>query len=385
MKNIQKQYTDLLEGKMSKQNFMRNVRMEFPQHVTNVSSYEDTVKILKGKRILSEAAKPEGVYGHNPNAETPPVPGIDQLNYYQVYHGIQYELAQMPEITDENYIKARKKVVDTILKDPDAYKQLQLANFKAVKAMDEDLKMKEVKENNLTDKPNEMKVIKKDVKANTEDTLGKKEKKKAKNGKGIQIMTQTPKKAKGIAKVMEVPGKEKVKALKENIMQEMTRENPTYEHFQVGARVKKKDNSLVGEITEWDGDTATIKTDEGEIHHVQGNILTKGDIPTKEDTPTVNPKAHVPEDTERKEEGYMGTSYDSSEDMAVDMVNKGIKEERASKLKSLKEKLMKVVREVVKVTDDKGTVVALKANPADAQKFVQGQEPAVKSKLKVTA
>ena len=385
MKNIQKQYTDLLEGKMSKQNFMRNVRMEFPQHVTNVSSFEDTVKILKGKRIISEAAKPEGVYGHNPNAETPPAPGIDQLNYYQVYHGIQYELAQMPEITDEAYIKARKKVVDTILKDPDAYKQLQLANFKAVKAMDQDLKMKEVKENNLTDKPNEMKVIKKDVKANTEDTLGKKEKKKAKNGKGIQIMTQTPKKAKGIAKVMEVPGKEKVKALKENIMQEMTRENPTYEHFQVGARVKKKDNSLVGEITEWDGDTATIKTDEGEIHHVQGNILTKGDIPTKEDTPTVNPKAHVPEDTERKEEGYMGTSYDSSEDMAVDMVNKGIKEERASKLKSLKEKLMKVVREVVKVTDDKGTVVALKANPADAQKFVQGQEPAVKSKLKVTA
>ena len=385
MKNIQKQYTDLLEGKMSKQNFMRNVRMEFPQHVTNVSSFEDTVKILKGKRILSEAAKPEGVYGHNPNAETPPAPGIDQLNYYQVYHGIQYELAQMPEITDEAYIKARKKVVDTILKDPDAYKQLQLANFKAVKAMDEDLKMKEVKENNLTDKPNEMKVIKKDAKANTEDTLEKKEKKKAKNGKGIQIMTQTPKKAKGISKVMEVPGKEKVKALKENIMQEMTRENPTYEHFQVGARVKKKDNSLVGEITEWDGDTATIKTDEGEIHHVQGNILTKGDIPTKEDTPTVNPKAHVPEDTEKKEEGYMGTSYDSSEDMAVDMVNKGIKEERASKLKSLKEKLMKVVREVAKVTDDRGTVVALKANAADAQEFVQGQEPAVKSKLKVTA
>jgi hypothetical protein len=441
MKNIQKQYTDLLEGKMSKQNFMRNVRMEFPQHVTNVSSFEDTVKILKGKRILSEAAKPEGVYGHNPNAETPPVPGIDQLNYYQVYHGIQYELAQMPEITDEAYIKARKKVVDTILKDPDAYKQLQLANFKAVKAMDQDLKMKEVKENNLTDKPNEMKVVKKDAKANTEDTLEKKEKKKAKNPKGVAVMTQTPKKAKGIAKVMEVPGKEKslneaispiasqwkvgtkfknlknnqvttiekfdnsgnviistdampgkswtwpaeelsnmikkgelelmhtvrenrVKALKENIMREMTIQNPTYEHFQVGARVKKKDDSLVGEITEWDGDTATIKTDEGEIHHVQGNVLTKGDIPAKEDTSFVNPKAHVPEDVEKVEES---------------------KEERDSKLRSLKEKLMKVVREVAKVTDEKGTVVALKANAADAQEFVQGQETAVKSKLKVTA
>jgi hypothetical protein len=128
--------------------------------------------------------------------------------------------------------------------------------------------------------------------------------------------------------------------------------------------LKKKDNSLVGEIIEWDGDTATIKTDEGEIHHIQGNILTKGDIPTKEDTPSVNPKAHVPEDVEKMEES---------------------KEDRDSKLKSLKEKLMKVVREVAKVTDEKGTVVALKANAADAQEFVQGQETAVKSKLKVTA
>ena len=329
MKNIQKQYTDLLEGKMSKQNFMRNVRMEFPQHVTNVSSFEDTVKILKGKRIISEAAKPEGVYGHNPNAETPPAPGIDQLNYYQVYHGIQFELAQMPEITDENYIKARKKVVDTILKDPDAYKQLQLANFKAVKAMDEDLKMKEVKENNLTDKPNEMKVIKKDAKANTEDTLEKKEKKKAKNPKGVQVMTQTPKKAKGIAKVMEVPGKEKVKALKENIMQELTMQNPTYEHFQVGARVKKKDNSLVGEITEWDGDTATVKADDGKVHHVQGNVLTKKDVPAPKQeaaqTGTTDewakPKAHLPEDQQ-----------------------KPVEENREEKMKSLKEKLIKAVK-----------------------------------------
>ena len=322
MKNIQKQYTDLLEGKMSKQNFVRNVRMQFPQYVSPVSSFEDSVKILKSKRILSEAAKPEGVYGHNPNAEAETSRGIDHLNYYQVYHGIQYELAKMPEITDENYIKARKKVVDTILRDPDAYKELQLANFKAVKAMDEDLKMKEVKEGNLVDKPNEMKVVKKDAKGNTQDTLEKKEKKKSKDA-GIKQMTQTPKKAKGIAKVMEVPGKEKVKALKESIMQELTMQNPTYEHFQVGARVKKKDNSLVGEIVEWDGDTATVKTDEGEIHHVQGNVLTKGDIPTKEDTPTVNPKAHVPEDVEKVEES---------------------KEERDSKLKSLKEKLMKAVK-----------------------------------------
>ena len=69
MKNIQKQYTDLLEGKMSKSNFMRNVRMQFPQYVSPVTSYDDSIKILKGKRILSEAKQPEGVYGHNPSAE----------------------------------------------------------------------------------------------------------------------------------------------------------------------------------------------------------------------------------------------------------------------------------------------------------------------------
>ena len=335
MKNIQKQFQDLLEGKMSKQNFMRNVRMQFPQYVSPVTSYDDSVKILKGKRIISEAAKPEGVYGHNPNAETPPVPGIDQLNYYQVYHGIQYELAQAPEITDEAYIKARKKVVDTILKDPDAYKQLQLANFKAVKAMDEDLKMKEVKENNLTDKPNEMKVIKKDAKGNTEDSLGKKEKKKAKNGKGIQQMTQTPKKAKGIAKVMEVPGKEKVQALREHIMQEMSKINPEHEHFNVGARVKKKDNSLVGEITEWDGDTATVKTDEGEVHHIQGNILTKKDVPNPEEKPAENPLAKMPDQGARAQNWLSNMNADKD------------KPSNPNRLKSLKEKIMKAIKDVL--------------------------------------
>jgi len=175
---------------------MRNVRMQFPQHISPTTSYDDSVKILKGKRILSEAKKPEGVYGHNPNAEAPKEPGIDQLNYYQVYHGIQYELALMPEITDENYVKARKKVVDAILKDPDAYKDLQLANFKAVKQMDKDLEMKDVKKNNLVDKPNEMKVVKKDAKANTEATLEKKEAKKSKTAK-VPVMTQAPKAQKG--------------------------------------------------------------------------------------------------------------------------------------------------------------------------------------------
>lgn len=54
MKNITAQYRDLQEGKITKANFMSNVRMQFPDYISPVNSYEDMVKILKSKRILSE-------------------------------------------------------------------------------------------------------------------------------------------------------------------------------------------------------------------------------------------------------------------------------------------------------------------------------------------
>ena len=55
MKSIQNQYNDLKEGKMSQANFIRNIRMTFPQYVTNVTSLNDSIKILKNKGILSES------------------------------------------------------------------------------------------------------------------------------------------------------------------------------------------------------------------------------------------------------------------------------------------------------------------------------------------
>ena len=39
---------------MSQSNFMRNVRMTLPQFITNVTSYNDTVRILKNKGIITE-------------------------------------------------------------------------------------------------------------------------------------------------------------------------------------------------------------------------------------------------------------------------------------------------------------------------------------------
>jgi hypothetical protein len=54
MKPIQNQYRDLLEGKMSKHNFLTNVKRTLSDYVSNVTSFDDAVKILKNKRILSE-------------------------------------------------------------------------------------------------------------------------------------------------------------------------------------------------------------------------------------------------------------------------------------------------------------------------------------------
>lgn len=364
MKSIQSQYRDLVEGRMSKANFMRNVRMQFPQHISPTTSFNDSVKILKGKRILSEAKKPEGVYGHNPNAEADTYRGIDHLNYYQVYHGLQYELANMSEITDENYIKARKKVVEKILKDPDAYKNLQLANFKAVKQMDEDLEMKEVKKDNRTDKANGMKVVEKDVKGNTQDSLGKKEAKKSKNGKGIQHMTQTPK---GKLEAFATPGKEKVLALKEHILDEMTTTNPHHEELHRGMEVyRKKGDATPGQVIEYDGHTATVQWEDGTTEDLQKNVLTKQKpvkqvekeaAPVSQDPYGEDPNLDITDDGDEHPAGFPGmTETDKTE-----------------KLKSLKEKLVKALgKEGYAVTTKSGTPLALGKDTA--QGIVKARE-----------
>lgn len=71
MKSIKQQYIDLTEGKMSQANFMRNVRMTMPHFVTNVTSFGDTIKILKNKGILSESsiAKEEEVFSQGAQDE----------------------------------------------------------------------------------------------------------------------------------------------------------------------------------------------------------------------------------------------------------------------------------------------------------------------------
>jgi hypothetical protein len=426
MKNIQAQYTDLLEGKMSQANFLRNVRMQFPQYVSNVSSYEDSIKILKGKRILSEVKKPEGVYGHNSNAEVTLYPNFDTVNYTQLIKGMKFELAQMDEITDANMLLAKKMALKKLTKDPMAYRELVVANQDAVTEMDKTLKMKEVKKGDLVDKANGMKVIKKDAPA-----AANKSKKFTNKVEKIKQMTQTPKGAKGIEKVMEVPGKEKVialkeevspitsqwkvgtkfknlknnqvttiekfdnlgnviistdampgkqwtwpaeelsnmikkgelelmevanskvQALKEALLREFESEHSS-EHINIGARVMTKDKKKVGEVESIEQDTATVKLDDGSSEHVQLNVLTMKEVPSKQDK-----NKEVEETVLSKDQGAQMTSgYPSKEEW-----NSMSEEDRVAKLKNSAAAKYKNVE--IRAKDDYDTLK--KYNPAVLQ------------------
>ena len=89
MKSIANQYRDLKEGKMSQQNFMRNLRMTMPQFITNVTSFGDAVRILKNKSILSENMDPK------PEKET----GDEELD--AILQGIETEKAGEEEVKSQ--------------------------------------------------------------------------------------------------------------------------------------------------------------------------------------------------------------------------------------------------------------------------------------------
>lgn len=65
MKTLQNQYTEITEGKGNKDHFLKQARHLFPELVTVNSTFNDTVKILKGKSILTEAVG--GIVTQNPN------------------------------------------------------------------------------------------------------------------------------------------------------------------------------------------------------------------------------------------------------------------------------------------------------------------------------
>ena len=152
MKTIADQYKLVTEGKLGQFQFMRNVRLTFPQFVTNVTSFGDAVKILKNKGVISEAAA-------NPMEYSMPNEWMDPQEYDL---GMRYEIEKG---TEED--KADKLVRKNLKDNVHYYSQLHLAGYDE-DAMKTDRKKRTDLEiaataNNVVDTANSMKKIKMDT------------------------------------------------------------------------------------------------------------------------------------------------------------------------------------------------------------------------------
>jgi hypothetical protein len=149
MKSIQNQYNQLIEGNISQANFMRNIRMTFPQYITNVTNFDDSVKILKNKGLLSEAKATNTDHLCNP---------------VEVDLGLKVEVSKH----DGDVEKAKKTVYANLKKNSSYYSQLNLGG-QAVEP--EKIKVKKSKKKHSDiDTENGMKKVKEVVKENLDET-----------------------------------------------------------------------------------------------------------------------------------------------------------------------------------------------------------------------
>lgn len=110
--NINKNYGLVLEGKMSKAAFVAQLRKEVPQYITQFTSYDDAVTILRNKKLLSEEVEYQCMG--------------DKFPLEQIEKGLQYELQEMglsPMCipTPQEYMQAKKRAIDNLVKDSQYY------------------------------------------------------------------------------------------------------------------------------------------------------------------------------------------------------------------------------------------------------------------------
>lgn len=150
MKTLQEKYNAILEGNFSKKQFVRDARLALPNLITQFNGYEDTVSILKNKGMLHENKKSEVTHYDKPE----PGYSIETLE-----RGVDYELEGMglmsqETVSEEDYVKAKKKAEKNLEKNPNHYLDLLAGESTNVDKHD---KYVEVKKDNHVDTFNGMK------------------------------------------------------------------------------------------------------------------------------------------------------------------------------------------------------------------------------------
>jgi len=122
---VQNLYTQYLDGKVTKAKFLYEVRRD--QNLNMIShhnNFDDTIKILKNKNIISEKASKESTGKQDVEiiAKT-----IDMVNPYEYARGMDYELdiidvpATSGDLHTDNVLRAQKKVLANLTKNPQYY------------------------------------------------------------------------------------------------------------------------------------------------------------------------------------------------------------------------------------------------------------------------
>lgn len=275
-------------GKVSKEKFLYEVRRDAQlPFISNLTSYEDAIKILKQKGVIKEAQETSKSLL---NEQEDLYHQIDRLNPILVKKAVNMELAKLPMINAEIYQKTTEKVVKKLQKDPRAYDEVLVSNAKEIHKVDEKLKMTQVK-GELKDPHNQMKSPKGLEKPKTNVKASKTENKKGKP-KGVKEMKGS-KKGHGGIKQMENPGtKETVLESLLSFMFKKKLNEDTHHEYGVGHGVQVPEGK--GVIEGLVGDTATIAFEDGSKKDYQINALRhyaeEAKKPVEEKTPEVEEK-----------------------------------------------------------------------------------------------
>ena len=227
-----KLYRKFKAGEISRDRFLYEVRRDTNlPWVTNTTSFDDAVKILKNKSIISEM-----------DQNVPTDPAVDRVNPYFLKKGVEKLLAKEKELTNDSYKLALNKAAKMLVKNPHAFDQDMLHNADEVEKKDKKLQTKEVKKGDLNDTDNEMKKVK------------------------VQDKTKKAKKAKTLK---EAALDELTSSLKKK---ESLNEDTHWKHT-VGAEIHTPDGP--GKIKEIMGSTFTVEMQDGTLRDYQINVIEK--------------------------------------------------------------------------------------------------------------
>jgi hypothetical protein len=218
---------------------MRNLRMTMPQYITNVTSFKDSIRILKNKGILAEAKTKLTA---------------DQANPSELRMGIRVEM----EHTDDPK-KAEKIALDHLAENPFYYTQLKLSGVdtKALPSKEYKAIEKKKDETEFVDKANQMKTPKGVEKIKASANKAKKETNQP--VKGVSSMSLVSKTVRGVKK-MDATG-EKMKKIKEGydeydnldaeyeILNQIAMQAPSYDSAVVALEDYGIDHQLASRIS----------------------------------------------------------------------------------------------------------------------------------------